>query len=396
MAAEPRRLASSSSRCTTLACDVRSASCDLRRADAGVPEPIATSAWMPTTCWAAATKSSARPCLATTTGSSPTTMATIDLVVGDQLGGRAQVSRVGEVELDVEAVGHRLELRRQLGRAADDGDVVARAGPRRAPPAPRPRPSTRPGRAPRRSRTVRRRVVSRSSRPATRRRPRRSAHGDLGLVGPSPAAARNSSERLGDSTPKSCTGMRARTLSSTAPGSAPGSRRRRVPEASRDATVASAGVDPGVVDGDVDAQVALRAARLQGADLTVEHHPAVVDEGDRLAEVLDEVELVAGEEQVPSRAARGRGSRRRGTRRRWGRGQRTARRARAPRGRGPSRRPAAPAGPCRRRGPAPCRWRGRPGRAARAGRRPARAPVALSRPCSRAIQVSRSSTRISR
>ena len=43
----------------------------------------------------------------------------------------------------------------------------------------------------------------------------------------------NSSERLGDSTPKSCTGMRERTLSSTSPGSEPGSSRRRVPEASR-------------------------------------------------------------------------------------------------------------------------------------------------------------------
>ena len=61
-------------------------------------------------------------------------------------------------------------------------------------------------------------------------------------------------------------------------------------------------VDPSLVHRDVDAQVAVGAAGLQRAHVAVEHDPTVVDEGDRLAEVLDEIELVAREEQVPPRA----------------------------------------------------------------------------------------------
>src|SRR5690606_32697151 len=56
-----------------------------------------------------------------------------------------------------------------------------------------------------------------------------------------PAASRNSSERLGASTPKSSTRPWARTRSSTAPGSVPGARRSRLPAALRLRTVASAG-----------------------------------------------------------------------------------------------------------------------------------------------------------
>jgi hypothetical protein len=34
----------------------------------------------------------------------------------------------------------------------------------------------------------------------------------------------------------------------------------------------------------------------------VEHHPAAVDQGDRLAEVLHQIELVTGEEEDPARS----------------------------------------------------------------------------------------------
>ena len=89
---------------------------------------------------------------------------------------------------------------------------------------------------------LRRRARSRSSRSATRRvasrmlttRPARRPARRAG----SPAAARNSSDRVGVSTPKSRTGMWARTASSTAPGSAPTARRRRLPERSTSSTSA--------------------------------------------------------------------------------------------------------------------------------------------------------------
>ena len=55
-----------------------------------------------------------------------------------------------------------------------------------------------------------------------------------------PVAARNSSESVGASTPKSCTAARERIRSSTAPASAPGSSRRRVPVGSRRSTATGA------------------------------------------------------------------------------------------------------------------------------------------------------------
>ncbi len=49
----------------------------------------------------------------------------------------------------------------------------------------------------------------------------------------------------------------------------------------------------------LDAQVAVGTARLELAQVAVQHDPPVVDERDGLAEVLDEVELVAREQEVP-------------------------------------------------------------------------------------------------
>ena len=135
-------------------------------------------------------------------------------------------------------------------------------------------------------------------------------------------------------------------------------------------------VDPRRVDGDVDAQPAVRALGLQRAEVAVQHDPAVVQQGDRLAEVLDQVELVAREQQVAA------GARVLGddvgeeAHRDAGRARRTARRAPGARARAPSPPRAARVAPCRPTASRSCRARARRGRAARAAQR---APTARRR-----------------
>ena len=255
-----------------------------------------------------------------------------------------------------------------------------------------------------------RRVASRISRPATRPSARAARHGASRAgdgrrrvgrrpsAGASPAAARNSSDRPGASTAKSATGavgphgvehlagVGARVQAQPGAGGVAWS--TTVGRAARRATPASTATST--------TQVAVGAGRLQGPHVALQHHAAAVDQRDRLAEVLDQVELVAGEQEVPPGARRGRGSRSTGTRRPPGRGRRRARRAPAARGRAPSPRPAAPAGPCRPRGPAPCRRPVGQAEALQQVAGPGPCRVARSRPCSRAIQTSRSSTRMSR
>ena len=63
------------------------------------------------------------------------------------------------------------------------------------------------------------------------------------------------------------------------------------------------GVDPRRVDRDVDAQPSVRAPGLERPEVAVQHDATAVEQGDRLAQVLDEVELVAREEQVAAGAA---------------------------------------------------------------------------------------------
>ena len=58
--------------------------------------------------------------------------------------------------------------------------------------------------------------------------------------------------------------------------------------------------EPRRLDGDVDAKVTIGALALQRAHVAVEHHPSPIDQRDRLAEILDEVELMAREQHVAS------------------------------------------------------------------------------------------------
>ena len=58
--------------------------------------------------------------------------------------------------------------------------------------------------------------------------------------------------------------------------------------------------EPCRLDGDVDAEVAIGALALQRAHVAMEHHHSPIDQRDRLAEILDEVELMAREQHVAS------------------------------------------------------------------------------------------------
>ncbi len=114
----------------------------------------------------------------------------------------------------------------------------------------------------------------------------------------SPAAARKSSDSAGDSTPKSVSGACARTTSSTAAVSVPGWRRTRRTRGVGTHDLGAHARDPARVDLHVDAQEALGALTLEFTHIAPQHNLAVVDERDRVAEILDEVELVAREQQV--------------------------------------------------------------------------------------------------
>ena len=132
-------------------------------------------------------------------------------------------------------------------------------------------------------------------------------------------------------------------------------------------------------------EVAPAGGGAQALELACHDHAALIDDDDVLADVLDEVELMAGEQDRRAVAREVRRSPRTGPRRRAGRGRRMARRGRA----GPDRararpravpvagcrataRPAAPrpapgaqAGPASARRPRRARRRSRPERRAR-------------------------------
>ena len=99
---------------------------------------------------------------------------------------------------------------------------------------------------------------------------------------------------------------------------------------------------------------ALRPAGGQVVDRPADHEPAVVDDGDRLAEVLHQVELVAGEQHAAPRPWPAPRARRRWRRCPPGRGRPAARRGRAARGRAPAPRRAGRAAGFRARAPRPC------------------------------------------
>ena len=87
--------------------------------------------------------------------------------------------------------------------------------------------------------------------------------GPVEVVGGAPVAARNSSDSVGASTPKSRTADRARTRSSTASGVGAGIEAQ--PAAGRVTALDGGGrpLQPAVLHGDVDTQVAVGAGRLQ-------------------------------------------------------------------------------------------------------------------------------------
>ena len=119
----------------------------------------------------------------------------------------------------------------------------------------------------------------------------------------SPAASRKSSERLGASTPKSSRSCVTPDLVEHLPGI--GVRCEPDPGAAGvDGTTVAP--DPSIHVGStvgVDPQPPIGALRLQGPQIALQDDAPVVEQRDRLAEVLDEVELVAGEEEVAHRRA---------------------------------------------------------------------------------------------
>ena len=148
-----------------------------------------------------------------------------------------------------------------------------------------------------------------------------------------PTAARNSCDSVGRSSPKSTTRPAVRAASSTSRGSVPGGMARRRSSASSLTTVTSGKRRSQSRSGRLHVQPELPAARggAQRRYLALQHCPAPVDHDDVLAEVLHEVELVAGEQHGAAFPGPLPQAFRTGSPRPPGRVRRTARRARSPR-----------------------------------------------------------------